>query len=107
MEFGKVDSSTIEALKMAESDDTTNSEVLQLGDLLQGAGGDPDTSLAYLHFTFDSATNATIIELAPQPDAPVMPARIMLAGINLTTLGAQDGDIISHLLSGHLHTDSN
>ena len=91
---------------MAGSDNTTNSDALQVSDLLQGAEGDPNNAVAYLHFTFDPASNATIVELAPQPDASVAPAKIVLAGVNLTTLGVQDGDIISHLLSGNLHTGS-
>jgi hypothetical protein len=92
---------------MAESGGTATSDVLQVGDLLQGGGGNADNAAAYLHFSYDSATNATIVEVTSQADAAAAPAaKIVLSGINLTALGT-DSDIITHLLSsGNSHADS-
>lgn len=54
---------------MAVSNSSAISDTLQIGDLFVGAGGDPDNLVAYLHVTFDPATNATSVELVSQPDA--------------------------------------
>jgi hypothetical protein len=88
---------------MAESDSTGNSEALQLGDVLQGAGGNADNVAAYLHFTYDAESNATVIEVKSEAEAAGQ--KIVLAGINLTSLGS-DSAIISHLLSSTSQADS-
>jgi hypothetical protein len=92
---------------MPEADGVTNSDVLQIGDLLQGAGGNADNAAAYLHFSYDPATNATIVDVTPQADPAAAPgAKIVLSGVNLTVLGT-DSDIITHLLTGgNSHADS-
>ena len=83
---------------MAESDSTTGSDILQLREVLEGAGADAQGS-AWLHFTYDAASDATIVEVKSQADAGALAeSTIILAGVNLTALGS-DGDIISHLLS--------
>lgn len=83
---------------MAESDNSADSNALQIGDLLTGTGGDPNSAVAYMHFTFDAVTNATVVELASEPNAPVASAKILVSGVNLTALGTHESDIIGHLL---------
>ena len=91
---------------MAESDSTASSDVLQLGELLTGAGAGADNLVAYLSFAFDPQTNATVVELASQPEAAESPAKIILTGVNLTTLGTHGSDILSCLLSSNSHISS-
>lgn len=81
---------------MAESNSTVGSNILQLGEVLQGADANAQGA-AWLHFSYDAASNATIVEVKPDAAAPAE-TTIVLAGVNLTALGS-DGDIVSHLLS--------
>ncbi|TAK37326.1 MAG: type I secretion C-terminal target domain-containing protein, partial [Betaproteobacteria bacterium] len=83
-----------------------SSDLLQIGEVLESAGASADNAAAWLHFTYDAASDATIVEVKSQADAGASAeTTIVLAGVNLTALGS-DGDIISHLLSSWtLHAD--
>ncbi|TAK43842.1 MAG: type I secretion C-terminal target domain-containing protein [Betaproteobacteria bacterium] len=84
---------------MAETGSTTGSDILQIGEVLESAGANADSAAAWLHFSYDAASDATILEVKSQTDAGASSAAtIILAGVNLTALGS-DGDIISHLLT--------
>lgn len=84
---------------MAESGNAGGSEILQLGDVLEGVGANAENTATHLHFTFDPETNATIMEMFSQPEVGAAPVqKVVLAGINLTALG-DDSTILSTLLS--------
>jgi hypothetical protein len=83
---------------MAENSSTTGSDNLQFSEVLEGAGANADGA-AWLHFTYDAALDATIVEMKSQADAGALTeAKVILAGVDLTALGS-DSAIVSHLLS--------
>lgn len=84
---------------MAEAGSTTGSDILQIGEVLESAGASADNAAAWLHFSYDAASDATIVEVKSQADAAASAeTTIVLAGVDLTALGS-DSAIISHLLS--------
>jgi Ca2+-binding RTX toxin-like protein len=82
----------------------TGADALHLGDLLvgehDGSGVDANNLDLYLHFEFDGATGNTTIEVSTTGDvANTHDQQIIMEGVNLTSLGTTDADIIQNLLA--------
>jgi T1SS-143 domain-containing protein len=96
-----VDTVTDFDLKAQES----GGDVLDLRDLLVGeshSGLDAGNLTDYLHFSYDSATSSTVVEVKSQGAAMTGPDQIItLSGVDLTTLGTSDQAIIQNLLASH------
>ena len=95
---------------IADFDLATNSDKLDLRDLLQGethSGTDAGNLADYLHFSYDSATSTTVLEVKSQGAAMSGPDQIInLSGVDLVTGYTSDQQIIQDLLSkGKLITD--
>jgi len=95
---------------ITDFDSLANSDKLDLRDLLQGeshSGTDAGNLADYLHFSYNSATSTTVIEVKSQGTAMVGPDQIInLSGVDLVTGYTSDQQIIQDLLSkGKLITD--
>ncbi len=91
-------------------DNVINSDKLDLRDLLQGelhTGTDAGNLADYLHFSYNSATSTTVVEVKSQGTAMSAPDQIInLAGIDLVGSYTSDQQIIQDLLSkGKLISD--
>ena len=79
-------------------------DALHLGDLLvgehDGNGIDANNLDQYLHFSYDQATGNTTINVSTTGDvANSSNQQIVMEGVNLTSLGGSDADIIQSLLA--------
>jgi Mg-chelatase subunit ChlD len=95
---------------VADFDTVINSDKLDLRDLLQGeshAGTDAGNLADYLHFSYDSSTSTTVLEVKSQGTSMSGPDQIInLAGVDLVTGYTSDQQIIQDLLTkGKLITD--
>ncbi|MET4696342.1 retention module-containing protein [Endozoicomonas lisbonensis] len=76
-------------------------DVLDLRDIL--IGEESNSLDEYLHFNFDSGD--TTLEISPQPNGDVT-QKVTLEGVDLSSMGASDLDIINSLLNdGNLQVD--
>lgn len=88
---------------MTDFDAVAGSDRLDLTDLLEGENSSNLTD--YSHFTFDGMN--TTVEVKSHGAGGAVDQKIVLTGVNLTSLGT-DSDIISTLLAnGKLTTDEN
>jgi Ca2+-binding RTX toxin-like protein len=95
---------------VTDFDTVDNSDKLDLRDLLQGeshAGTDAGNLADYLHFSYNSATSTTVLEVKSQGAAMAAPDQIInLSGVDLVAGYTTDQQIIQDLLSkGKLITD--
>jgi Ca2+-binding RTX toxin-like protein len=95
---------------ITDFDAAINSDKLDLRDLLQGelhAGTDAGNLADYLHFSYDSATSTTVLEVKSQGASMTGPDQVInLSGVDLVTGYSTDQQIIQDLLSkGKLITD--
>ncbi|MBW8305353.1 MAG: retention module-containing protein [Thiobacillus sp.] len=95
---------------VTDFDTVDNSDKLDLRDLLQGeshAGADAGNLADYLHFSYDSATSTTVLEVKSQGGAMAGSDQIItLSGVDLVTGYTSDQQIIQDLMiKGKLITD--
>ncbi|MDO9220261.1 MAG: Calx-beta domain-containing protein, partial [Thiobacillus sp.] len=95
---------------VTDFDRVTNSDKLDLRDLLQGeshTGTNVGNLANYLHFSYDSATSTTVVEVKSQGSAMTGPDQIInLSSVDLVAGFTSDQQIIQDLLSkGKLITD--
>jgi len=95
---------------ITDFDSVANSDKLDLRDLLQGelhSGTDVGNLANYLHFSYDSTTSTTVLEVKSQGTAMSGPDQIInLTDVNLVMGYTSDQQIIQDLLSkGKLITD--
>jgi hypothetical protein len=95
---------------ITDFDAALNSDKLDLRDLLQGelhAGTDAGNLANYLHFSYDSATSTTVLEVKSQGVSMTGPDQVInLSGVDLVAGYTSDQQIIQDLLSkGKLITD--
>jgi len=95
---------------VTDFDTTASSDKLDLRDLLQGelhSGTNAGNLADYLHFSYDSTTSTTVLEVKSQGAAMSGPDQIInLSGVDLTAGYTSDQQIIQDLLSkGKLITD--
>uniref|UniRef100_UPI002738428D beta strand repeat-containing protein n=1 Tax=Sedimenticola hydrogenitrophicus TaxID=2967975 RepID=UPI002738428D len=82
----------------------SGADVLHLGDLLvgehDGSGTDAINLDQYLHFSYDGSTGNTTIDVSTTGDvANSSNQKIIMEGVNLTSLGNTDTEIIQNLLA--------
>ncbi|MHB1186376.1 retention module-containing protein [Thiobacillus sp.] len=95
---------------VTDFDTVANSDKLDLRDLLQGeshVGTDPGNLADYLHFSYNSSTSTTVLEVKSQGTAMSGPDQVInLSGVDLVAGYTSDQQIIQDLLSkGKLITD--
>ena len=91
--------------KITDFDVVANSDSLDLRDLLVGETADAASLDSYLNFSYDEASNTTVVDVMSQGTGAA-DHEIQLQGFNATLLGSSDQAIISDMLAkGKLTVD--
>ena len=84
--------------KITDFDVAANSDSLDLRDLLVGESADAVSLDSYLNFSYDAASNTTVVDVMSHGTGAV-DHQIQLQGFNATLLGSSDQAIIAEMLA--------